>query len=583
MAYTNFTGEIYLLKGTPFNPNYDYSIAFSSLNAQETYMRSKVDVTLTAQNYIKTEAGKIRVDVQEEHIRDCNYMMWKTPVIGDEPPGQNVTWMYAFIIGIDYISNNVSEITYQIDVLQTYALFNVTFKDCMIERTHVNDDDIGKHIEPEPVSFSETKIEFLSNLYEDSSGYRWLVYAPFDFPIDTSQILTDGIDHRLSYTASMGNVCGIYQGLVCTVFDTDTLLNTFTANIPDDIASMIVAIVGVPKGFVESETGNYPGRLAQHMSQDPHQSNYIQDANIQPTYDYIDGYSPRNNKLFTYPYNSLLLSDGEGNGNTYRWEYFNLRSGLCQFKCILACQPEPELMVVPKGYGTHSGQAQVAEETLNFEEKIVLSNFPKAAWIGNTFASWCANQGLTNGVNALLGCLGLAGTFGTAPAQPDYSDLISWAVGGGGNALPGGSAPAIGGKGMRLAGHPGMAALGAIGMGAKMGVATAQAVRKPNQSHGTSGGGAMLAGGYKAPRFYKQYINYRDAQRIDDFFTRYGYAINRIGTPSFTNTLRNQHYVKTADCLVIGNCASEYCRLIEGIFNHGVTWWKSPSVIGDYN
>ena len=566
MAYTQFTGEIYLLKGTPFNANYDYSIYFPSVQAQQSYMQSKVDVTLTRQNYVKTESGKIRIDSQEEHVRDCNYMMWKTPVIGDTPPGQTVTWMYAFITGIDYVSNNVSEISYQIDVLQTYALFNVTFKDCMIERTHVNDDDIGKHIEPEPVSFSESKVELIGNMYDDSSGYDWLVYAPFDFPIDTTQILADGINHRLASTPSMGTVCGLYQGLICTVFESTTLLNSFTSTLPDDIASMIVAIVGVPKGFVQGE-GGYPSRLSG-------QSMYKQTTDVVPTFTDIDGYTPRNNKLFTYPYYSLLVSDGEGSANTYRWEYFNRRpaTGTCRFQLVLACQVEPELMIVPVGYGTHD------ETTMNFDEKIVLSNFPKAAWIGNTFASWCANQGLSNAVNALLGCMGLAGTFGTSP---DYSNLIQWAVGGqSGNALPGGSAPAVGSK---LTGHPGMAALGAIGMGVKLGVATAQAVRKPNQSHGTSGGGAMLAGGYKAPRTYKQFINYRDAQRIDDFFTKYGYAINRIDTPHFTNSLRNQHYVKTNDCLVVGDCASEYCRLIEAIFNRGVTWWKTPSVIGEYN
>lgn len=566
MAITEFNGEIYLLKGTPFTADYSHSIYFGSVSDQQAYMQSKVDVTLTHQNYVKTETGKIRVDKQEEHIRDCNYLMWKTPAIGSEGAYPTYEWMYAFIVGIDYVSNNVSEITYQIDVLQTYALFNVSFKECMIERTHVNDDTIGKHIEPEPVSFSETRVDLIGNLYEDASGYDWLVYAPFDFPVDTSKIVSQGIDHRLNSVDSMGTVCGLYQGLVCTVFESTTLLNTFTSNLADDIASLIVAIVGVPKGFVRG-TGGYPSRL-------DNQSPYQQTANIAPDFSSVDTYTPRNNKLFTYPYYSLLISDGEGNANTYRWEYFHRATSTpgspVRFKCVLACQAEPELMVLPLGYGTEDYQ------TPNFDEKIVLSNFPKAAWIGNTFAAWAANQGLTNAVNCLIGCMGLAGTFGTSP---DYSNLIQWAAGGNG-ALPGASAPGVG---TQLTGHPGMAALGAIGMGAKMGVATAQAVRKPNQAHGTSGGGAMLAGGYKTPRAYRQFINRHDAARIDDFFTKYGYAINRIGTPTFTNSLRNQHYVKTADCMVVGNCAAEYCRLIEGIFNRGITWWKTPSVIGDYN
>ena len=113
MAITAFTGEIYLLSGTPFNPSYDYSVAFDSVSEQRNYMTDKITHTLTAQNYVKTESGRIRVDLMEDHIRDCNYMMWKTPVI-DGTPVSDYRWMYAFITDISYVSNNVSDMLSQI-------------------------------------------------------------------------------------------------------------------------------------------------------------------------------------------------------------------------------------------------------------------------------------------------------------------------------------------------------------------------------------------------------------------------------------------------------------------------------------
>ena len=54
----------------------------------------------------------------------------------------------------------------------------------------------------------------------------------------------------------------------------------------------------------------------------------------------LDGYAPRNNKLLSYPYNFLYVTNNQGNSAIYRWEFFNLSLGhisLTIDACVNAC------------------------------------------------------------------------------------------------------------------------------------------------------------------------------------------------------------------------------------------------------
>ena len=88
-------GTVKLLKNVPFTNNYAHSIYFASISDQVSYMNSKVDKTLTAQNYIKEETGSIRLQAQEENARDWNYMLWENPDLGGTPAPANPRWMYC--------------------------------------------------------------------------------------------------------------------------------------------------------------------------------------------------------------------------------------------------------------------------------------------------------------------------------------------------------------------------------------------------------------------------------------------------------------------------------------------------------
>ena len=86
------------------------------------------------------------------------------------------------------------------------------------------------------------------------------------------------------------------------------------------------------------------------------------------------------------------------------------------------------------------------------------------------------------------------------------------------------------------------------------------------------------------------------ANTYDDFFTQFGYAVNKIKVPYImqanSRTLRPQwNYVKTRNCIVKPNDVSsstygmnaDVVKAIQDIFNNGITFWMNHQNVGMYN
>ena len=553
MAITAHNGEIYLLKGTPFNPNYDYSIYFDSLSAQQSYMESKVDVTLTAQNYVKTESGKIRVDKQEEHIRDCNYLMWKTPTIGSDPAAPSYTWMYAFITGIDYISNNVSEISYQIDVLQTYALFNVDFKYCFVKRMTPYEDEPGAHIEPEPINVDEFVYDNEHDFFDgDISTWHVILYSAYS--------RAEGLN-----IVSQGMAAGLPQGVVANVFETYEDFKTYMDQMAqssnyETFINSIVGVIAMP----DFSTTGHGGMLDPETNPERERTCIKYQSNITT----VDGYLPMYKKLLTYPFNCLHITTGNET-HDYPYEFFNnpitQEQDIIYFDQYNCFNPNPEIMVVPRNY-------RGIEH--NFDETLSLNNLPQIPYGTSGYANWKSITSIKQQLMILGGTLkGISSgaTFGK------HDSFLN--TGGEGGVTAGGLLGAAGGF---VAGNISATAYNVY-----------ERIRGiPTHKSAGSMNGMTVA---KALTFktYQKCLRHDVAERIDLFFSRYGYAVNTIpkrsngkyyaplerGIPSG----RNQLYIQTDHCIVRGRCAAEYCRRIEAIFDSGITWWRNENVIGDYN
>ena len=71
--------------------------------------------------------------------------------------------------------------------------------------------------------------------------------------------------------------------------------------------------------------------------------------------------------------------------------------------------------------------------------------------------------------------------------------------------------------------------------------------------------------------------------RIQNFFAKYGYKVNRYGIPNY-KTRKDFNFVKTADCKIKSQTIPREDMLeIENIFNSGITFWHNTNNLLNYD
>lgn len=120
----------YLLKDIKLDHSYTNTMDFSNKEEQYNFFFSKKAFEVLEGTYQRKTIGVVRVPFLYDDIATCNYIMWQNANYSDK-------WYYAFILEIKYINPNLSEIIYDLDVIQTY-MFDIEWKPSQIER------DMGK-------------------------------------------------------------------------------------------------------------------------------------------------------------------------------------------------------------------------------------------------------------------------------------------------------------------------------------------------------------------------------------------------------------------------------------------------------
>ena len=82
--------------------------------------------------------------------------------------------------------------------------------------------------------------------------------------------------------------------------------------------------------------------------------------------------------------------------------------------------------------------------------------------------------------------------------------------------------------------------------------------------------------------FKRMSIKNEYAQKIDDYFSMFGYKVNSVKIPNITGRT-NWNFVKTIDCNFDGDIPQTDLNIIKSMFNNGVTLWHNPSTMLDYS
>lgn len=494
-------------------------MTFETETAQYQYFNSLPKLEVDNFTYQRKDSV-IRYPAHIDTILEYNYVMYQNEAYTDK-------WFYAFITNMEYINDNMTLITIKTDVYQTWQ-YNINWKRSFIEREHVNDDSIGANIVPENLETGDYEIygTYRDNTLSSANGVSYYLATTLD--------LRQLIQNPIPQTGG-GLYNGIYNGCSYWKFDKEdytTIVNYIQRIASTGQLDQIVGLFLAPS-FLDTSTGNMVDESTEPAS-------YT--ISINKTY---SGYlNAKNNKLYTYPYCYLAVTNGGGNSNIYKYEYFDTsQSNTCNFEVRGVLSPGASIRLSPKLYN--------GSGLTNEQESLTLGKFPICSYNVDMYTNWLTQNSInvlgTNVTTDTMNLIGsVAGTVLGAISNPTSLLTSPLQIG---NAM-------VSKKQHEL-----------IGEGVKGDI---------------NNGDVITATGNNTFTFYNMSIRWEAAKRIDDYFSMYGYQINEVKLPNIYGRL-NWNYVKTIGANIQGDIPENDLNEIKSLFNNGITLWHNPSTYLDYS
>lgn len=556
MAYIEPNSDVRLLNYIPMDNTYEHTLFFMTETAQEQYFLSKTHRTYEDYSYIRKSEGVIKVDASADSLIACNYLMYRNTAFGPK-------WFYAFITSINYLANATAEITFELDVIQTW-FFSAHIGPCFVERETSATDNMYEHLLPEGLELGD------SYIVADTDR------------VDMSNMSVCVMSSRTANgdTPEMDIVNGVFTGLQRRSFDLskqidiDTLKIYINAFINKGYEEAIVAIYQYPS-WIGDASATAPATKEHPITFDR---------------TVIPGYGkPRNKKLLNHPYRFLLATNNDGGSATYKYEDWNAPDVSLGFRFYGVAYSTPAVFAVPLRYRGILG--------IDWDSGLILNRFPQCAWVGDTFKAWWAQH--QNRITNTLGELAVeqrAREWGTA------ANIVLPFVGRGGQQTTALSAYPFsfpGGYGMDAQlPNPALQNAGYIGgqIGEFIGKSWDNMKQRsaimmlkedikqiPPQVYGQAQTESLSAAVKRTGfSFYDMSIKPEIARILDSYFDRYGYACHLTKVPN--RNVRPEHtYTKTVGCHVTGSVPVEYADLIARIYDAGITFWNNPDHFCNYN
>lgn len=518
MAYIAPNSIVQFYGDMGLNDNYDDSLYFPSSSAKDTYFGISEYIIATAQamSYTREQRGFIRVELPMSTLIHATYMRFKNTSFENK-------WFYAFIKNVEYINNNCTQVNFELDALMTW-MGDFTLGECFIVRQHTATDRIGDNLYPEPVSVGEYSYNDYQDLIPETNECAIIV------AIADAELYDSGVMQGNYYD-------GIYSGLTLYAFQRydatgiAALLNTYQAS-PDSVVAMYLVPITAIRDTIPVSGG---------VKLSPTASG----ANIRRTIETLTGtetlkgYTPRNKKLYSYPYNFEMIDNGMGDTLALRFEY----GGSFEINVELSFNIMTPVEVTLRPFAYKGSSVN----TLN-TEVLALSGYPMCSWVSDAYKAWLAQNSVPFAISAgATAALGVANVFsgnviGTiASARSLLNETIQY-----------------------------------VSQDYKASIAADFA--KGNKSSGSNN----YSTGHLHFSYGRVSVISQVAREIDKFFDMYGYAYNQYGVPNM-NVRPYWTYVKTVGCAVGGNIPADDASAIEKIFNNGIRFWHSHRQIGHYS
>ena len=565
--------EVRLLN-VPFLIDYKDIMDFGSKTEQSTYFISKTiangnmgdDFSYVRQN------GSIKVPIEIDLIRNCNYVMYKNDLYGSK-------WFYAFVSEVRYVNPNTTELVLQTDVWNTWQ-FDITFKESFIEREHrdrwntdgtpvINTIDEGlaygteydvvsiKQFQPSGGIFflvivAKKQLEGSQDYNPTLNGvYSPLSYYVFPFKQDGSMPPT-----TIGGTAaSSNNLKTLLQMLYFDEASADNIVSIYVTDYLGENVSYDGTVHLNGNSFEEVKFGTAQTPI---IKVDDNQGYEVTEKSFGDKY--ADYNTVTESKLLMYPYTVLQLTDGKGKVVTLKNEYIHDNNLTVVARGSIGTSNKVAYYV--KGY---LQDTSLTNGHINQLQYAVINNDPNDVPIVHDLLS-AYLQGHKNSINNAKAQTIFNQNLDVANS---VSSLPNSVLGG----IPSVLHNAIGGvqtygnhqfhllsimaKQQDIANTPPSIS----GLGANV-----------NFDFGNSINGVYLI---------KKQITNEYRRQLSDYFKMYGYKAHLTKVPSFSSR-QHFNYIKTVGVTIVGNLPQPDLQTLKDIFNNGVTVWHVDDV-GNYD
>lgn len=539
MAVTPNT-DVYLLK-CPLELDNANQINFANTTAQYNYFASLPKIEADNFTYQRKDSI-IRFPSHIDNLIEYNYVMYRN---------ENYTnkWFYAYITDMQYINDNMTAITIKTDVWQTWC-FNLVFKRSFVEREHVANDTIGLHTVDEGLSTGEPILNSIYNYY--------IAYPNVDSQRIVAQVTElPGIDAPSGFTDRIYN--GISQGCYLLMIpgygDLQKFCKWYDSNTKKDA---IVAMFMVPLAMLTGYDLETAGSGSDTFTVGFLPSSYTQYEFTIPNISYsatLNGYTPVNKKLYTFPYSYLNVTNNAGSSAIYRYEDFT-NPTLTNWKCSGVLSQGCQIKLYPdKNY--KGDKTSEPGDRPNYNYGISAGKLPVISWQSDYYLNWQAQNGANNAFNAGVGVLN------------------------GAMNLVGGMADSTSATGASVA---------AVKGGLQIASSIQQAIHEdrvaslvPEQAMGnTNAGDINYTLGRTGFTFERMSIRAEYARIIDSYLSAFGYKVNEFKQPQYTSRA-NWNFIRTQNIAIEASIPQNDLQEIKDIFNAGVTMWHNPATFLDYS
>ena len=489
------------------------------------------------------DRSAINVDIAYSTCLSCNYMAFQNT-------NYNNKWYFAFIDRVEYINDLTTRIYYTVDIFHTWLDY-WSNKACFIIREHVNDDTVGANTIPENFELGEYICQGKVGLFTGGNSAYIAVatsYVPDDYNLNT-------------FNTQYG---GVYSGTPILLMEDPLSASNFIRGM-DALAKKdaIVAIYMVPQAFKGNGTFSMKSiTVGQHSYTSnvciPQYTSSADTLNSlvtvsRPTT--IDGYTPVNKKLLVFPYQYFFVTNNAGSDVTYHFEDF-IDGSSPQFLTYGVMTPGCSIRVVPWNYKKLADTAQAANRSYDYG--VTGPKYPICSWATDVYTNWLTE----NGINQAI-------TYATS----------GLAIAGGVAAIATGAGAAVG---------AGMIMSGAAGIAGELKQEYEHSLTPPQARGNTNAGDVCFASGSMEIPAYKMSIRAEYARSIDNYFSKFGYKVNRLKQANQTGRA-TWNYVQIGTNEIIGYQKTDYLAIppedlvnINKLYQRGITIWHSHSTLGDY-